>query len=404
MNILFINTLYSPHIGGGAEIICQEQVEGLKRRGYAVSVLTTSSNWGLCKEDVNGITVYRAGIKNFYWHFSNSKPNKYVRMLWHIRDIYNVGMRQYVKEVMQKEKPDVVICHNLAGFSISVWDEIKLRKTPIIQVLHDLYLLCPGSNMFKYGRACEKQCRICSLMRFCHRKKSKDINAVVGVSSYILERIKKSGYFSNAKARVIYNARNIPESSEYRGRDSEFSFRIGYIGTISKVKGVEWLIRTFMRLDINATLLIAGRGESIEYEEYLKKLASTDKRISFLGYMKPATFFSQIHLSIVPSIWPDTFPTVAIESCAYNVPVIATKVGGLPEIIHHEINGLLIKPLDDISLSDAIMNLYKNKNLLRSLSENSRKIITPLLDLDRMIDELIEVINEVSSSEKCLDN
>ncbi|MCU4241736.1 glycosyltransferase [Bacteroides xylanisolvens] len=404
MNILFINTLYSPHIGGGAEIICQEQVEGLKRRGYAVSVLTTSSNWGLCKEDVNGITVYRAGIKNFYWHFSNSKPNKYVRMLWHIRDIYNVGMRQYVKEVMQKEKPDVVICHNLAGFSISVWDEIKLRKTPIIQVLHDLYLLCPGSNMFKYGRACEKQCRICSLMRFCHRKKSKDINAVVGVSSYILERIKKSGYFSNAKARVIYNARNIPESSEYRGRDSEFSFRIGYIGTISKVKGVEWLIRTFMRLDINATLLIAGRGESIEYEEYLKKLASTDKRISFLGYMKPATFFSQIHLSIVPSIWPDTFPTVAIESCAYNVPVIATKVGGLPEIIHDGINGLLIKPLDDINLSNAIMNLYKNKTLLRSLSENSRNIITPLLDLDRMIDELIEVINEVSSSEKCLDN
>lgn len=404
MNILFINTLYSPHIGGGAEIICQEQVEGLKRRGYAVSVLTTSSNWGLCKEDVNGITVYRAGIKNFYWHFSNSKPNKYVRMLWHIRDIYNVGMRQYVKEVMQKEKPDVVICHNLAGFSISVWDEIKLRKTPIIQVLHDLYLLCPGSNMFKYGRACEKQCRICRLMRFCHRKKSKDINAVVGVSSYILERIKKSGYFSDAKARVIYNARNIPESSEYRGRNFEFSFRIGYIGTISKVKGVEWLIRTFMRLDINATLLIAGRGESIEYEEYLKKLASTDKRISFLGYMEPATFFSQIHLSIVPSIWPDTFPTVAIESCAYNVPVIATKVGGLPEIIHDGINGLLIKPLDDISLSDAIMNLYKNKTLLRSLSENSRKIITPLLDLDRMIDELIEVINEVSSSEKCLDN
>ena len=106
MTILFINTLYSPHIGGGAEVICQEQVEGFQRRGYTVSVLTTSPNLGLCQEDVNGITVYRAGIKNFYWHFSNSKPNKYVRMLWHIRDIYNVGMRKYVREVMQKEKPE----------------------------------------------------------------------------------------------------------------------------------------------------------------------------------------------------------------------------------------------------------------------------------------------------------
>lgn len=402
MTILFINTLYSPHIGGGAEVICQEQVEGFQRRGYTVSVLTTSPNLGLCQEDVNGITVYRAGIKNFYWHFSNSKPNKYVRMLWHIRDIYNVGMRKYVREVMQKEKPDVVICHNLAGFSISVWDVIKERKVPIIQVLHDLYLLCPGSNMFKYERACEKQCRICSLMRFCHKGKSKDINVVVGVSNYVLERLKRSGYFSNAKARVIYNARNMPESNEHRSRNIEFPFRIGYIGTLSKVKGVEWLIRTFMRLDINATLFIAGRGESIEYEEYLKKITSVDKRISFLGYIKPADFFSQIHLSIVPSIWSDTFPTVAIESCAYSVPVIATRVGGLPEIIHDGINGLLIEPLDDISLSDAIMNLYEDKTLLHSLSENSREIILPLLDSDRMIDELIEVINEVSSSKKCL--
>ncbi|MCS2822946.1 glycosyltransferase [Bacteroides ovatus] len=104
----------------------------------------------------------------------------------------------------------------------------------------------------------------------------------------------------------------------------------------------------------------------------------------------------------MPSIWPDTFPTVAIESCAYSVPVIATRVGGLPEIIHDGINGLLIEPLDDISLSDAIMNLYEDKTLLHSLSENSREIILPLLDSDRMIDELIEVINEVSSSKKCL--
>jgi len=79
----------------------------------------------------------------------------------------------------------------------------------------------------------------------------------------------------------------------------------------------------------------------------------------------------------VPSIWPDTFPTVAIESCAYSVPVIATRVGGLPEIIHDGINGLLIEPLDDISLSDAIMNLYEDKTLLHSLSENSREIILP---------------------------
>lgn len=50
MTILFINTLYSPHIGGGAEVICQEQVEGFQRRGYTVSVLTTSPIWAYAKK------------------------------------------------------------------------------------------------------------------------------------------------------------------------------------------------------------------------------------------------------------------------------------------------------------------------------------------------------------------
>lgn len=398
MNILFINTLYSPYIGGGAEVICQEQAEGLQRRGFSVSVLTTSSDSGLYQDEVNGVTVYRAGIRNFYWHFSASKPNKYIRMLWHIRDIYNVGMRQYVKLVMQKEKPDVVICHNLAGFSISIWDEIKINKIPIIQILHDLYLLCPRSNMFKNERACDKQCSICGLMRLCHKRKSGNIDVVVGVSNYILEHFKKYGYFCNAKSSVIYNARTISKLDVHRNRSVGTPLRIGYIGTLSKVKGIEWLIRTFAQLDIDATLFIAGRGESVEYEEYLKKLASTDKRICFLGYMKPLDFFSQIHLSIIPSLCPDTFPTVAIESCAYSVPVIATKVGGLPEMIQDGVNGLLINPLDNVSLSDAIMSLYNNNALLQSLSDNSRSAILHLINTDRMLDELIEVINDVALS------
>jgi hypothetical protein len=97
--ILFINSLYFPNIIGGAEIIMQEQAEHFNQMGYHVAVLTTGEKGnGLNTDMVNGIKVYRAGIKNIYWFYTPNKPNKYVRMLWHLKDIYNNGMCTYVKE------------------------------------------------------------------------------------------------------------------------------------------------------------------------------------------------------------------------------------------------------------------------------------------------------------------
>lgn len=62
--ILIINSLYTPYVGGGAEIICQEQAEKLALKGYQVSVLTTSHEKKIVKDFINGINVYRINIKN----------------------------------------------------------------------------------------------------------------------------------------------------------------------------------------------------------------------------------------------------------------------------------------------------------------------------------------------------
>ncbi|KAA6342048.1 N-acetyl-alpha-D-glucosaminyl L-malate synthase [termite gut metagenome] len=392
--ILFINSLYSPNIIGGAEIIMQEQAEHFNKMGYPVAVLTTGKKGsGLSTDVVNGIKVYRAGIKNIYWFYTPNKSNKYVRMLWHLKNIYNKGMRTYVKEVIDIEKPDIVFCHNLNGFSISVWDEIKAAGLPIVQVLHDLYLMCPRSAMFKKGHACDKQCYICHWMRRNHREKSQGVDAVVGVSAFVLNRLKQAGYFENVPSYVIHNAKNIPEPSKRLVWDEQESLRIGYIGTLSRIKGVEWLITQFKRLDnINATLTIAGRGESVEYETYLKELASKDKRIIFSGYVKPIEHYTGIHLSVVPSIWPDTFPSVAFESCAYHVPVITTRMGGLPEIIKESVNGWLCDVNNPDSLGKAILRIYNSPELLHSVSNRARESVNEMLDMERMFLRYKEVI------------
>jgi glycosyltransferase involved in cell wall biosynthesis len=79
----------------------------------------------------------------------------------------------------------------------------------------------------------------------------------------------------------------------------------GFIGTLSQAKGIEWLIDQYLKLDINATLIIGGRGDE-SYERKIKE-KSKGANIKFLGFVDSQEFYSKIDVLIVPSIWPDTF-------------------------------------------------------------------------------------------------
>src|SRR5690606_27629743 len=146
MKILYINALYSPLIEGGAEISLKLIVEGMKSLGHDVTVLSMMPEEGLKKEVIDGVKVYRSGLHNSYWPYSKGKKNKLSRLAWHYRDQSNAAMADVVKKILSAERPDVVSCHNLAGWSSEVWKPIYEAGIPIVQVLHDLYLLCPNSN------------------------------------------------------------------------------------------------------------------------------------------------------------------------------------------------------------------------------------------------------------------
>jgi glycosyltransferase involved in cell wall biosynthesis len=390
MKILFLSSLYSPHIGGGAEIILQRTAEGLQQRGCDVSVLVTGPDAGLAVDTVNEVKVYRAGLHNFYWQFSAQRPGRLARLGWHLRDRYNSAMRAYVKQVIKREQPQVVVCHNLAGWSVSVWDEITAAGLPIVQVLHDMYLMCPSSNMFKKGRCCQQQCGSCQQFRKGHDVRSAQVSTVVGVSNYMLEKLQKHGYFTGARGYVVHNASPyaaMPTPSAPRPISEIWKkapLRFGYMGTLSEQKGLRWLIEQFQRLPFNATLQIAGRGQ-LSDEAQLKALATSPK-ISFVGYQKPEEFYRQIDVAVVPSIWNEPFGLVAVEACAHSVPVIASRMGGLPEIIQDSLNGLLCSPDDPDSLGHAMLKLHQQPELLERLSKQARVSVASLLNLDLMLD------------------
>lgn len=391
MKILYINSLYSPFIEGGAEISLQLIVEGMHAKGYEVAVVSLMPGKGLKEESVNGIKVYRAGLDNLYWPYTKQRPGKLTRLAWHIKDRYNVNMRGFIKQILQKEKPDVVSCHNLAGWSISVWDEVREAGIPLVQVLHDMYLACANSNMFKGEQACERQCLSCRLLRSKHVQKSASVDAVVGISQSILSRFTGMGYFPKAGRHVIHNTRNIPAPPARAGRKLGETFRVGYIGTLSKIKGVEWLIEQFQRLGINASLFIGGRGQA-DYEKHLKSIAK-GSNITFLGQVQSDEFYAGIDVLVVPSLWQEPLGMVAIEALAHHVPVIAHKTGGLQESVIDGVNGLFCYASNPDSLGEAIQKMYADTELYNRLSAAARESVSAILSKDRMLSQYQEVID-----------
>ena len=391
MKILYINSLYSPFIEGGAEISLKLIVEGMSSRGHQVAVLSLSPDKCLKEEQIGGVRIYRAGLENLYWPYSRTKPGKLKRFLWHIKDRHNQNMANYLEDVLQKEKPDVVSCHNLAGWSVAAWDIIHAAGIPIVQVLHDMYLLCANSNMFKNDVPCTTPCFSCRILRKSHPEKSKQVSAVVGISKNILERFTGHGYFPNAKKFVIHNTRKIARPPESRKRQPGEPLKVGYIGTLSSVKGIEWLIDQFQAIDIPANLVIAGRGKQ-HYEEKLKSMIHKPG-VSFLGFMPSDEFYRMVDVVVVPSLWQEPLGMVAIEALANNLPVIANKSGGLQETVIDGVNGLYCYASSPESLGQTIVRFYQEPDLYNRLAAAARDSISHILDEDRMIDEYQEVMN-----------
>ncbi|MCQ4314703.1 glycosyltransferase [Stutzerimonas zhaodongensis] len=392
MKVLLLHSLYAPHIGGGAEIVVRQLAEGLQARGCEVVVLATGPRAGLNPEHLDGLLVYRAGLSNFYWHFTQAKPNRLLRLGWHLRDRYNRSMRQHVRDVIAHEEPHIVLCNNLTGWSISAWDEISAAGLPIVQVLHDLYLLCPKDTMFNNGRSCERQCGMCAAFRRPHAAASAQVAAVIGVSRFVLERITAEGYFAQASQHVVHNCIDPRASISALPRPHHSGLlRFGYIGTLSENKGLSWLIEQFQALSINATLEIAGRGK-LDYEAEIKGRADPSK-VRFVGYQPSERFMQGIDVLVIPSIWAEPFGLVAVEGCAQHLPIIATNMGGLPEIIQDNLNGLLCTPADPDSLGRAMLKLYLDSDLRQRLSEQARSSVAAFLNTERMLDQYQTILS-----------
>lgn len=391
MKIILFNAFYYPHIGGGAEVVFKEQAEGLQKRGYDVVVVATHGENTVIEEMVDDVRVIRIPYSNLYWAYRVKNKPTLDKIRWHLKDTYNHTIKKYVDKILEDENPDIAICHNLCGLSISVWDSLKERKIKIIQEIHDQYMTCINSNAFNKGRYCENPCGLCKSFRLLHKYKSRHVDSVIGVSKFVLDRFVNLGFYKNAKQYVLHNARDFPLVSVRHWKSGK-PLRIGFIGNVSRVKGVDILVKAFTQTKLNATLTIAGMASDQLFLKELEAFKKKDDRINIVGFMNSQEFYKQVDVVVIPSVWPDTFPTVAFEACANNVPVICSRIGGLPEIVKQEVNGKLFTPGNVGELSEAINSL--TPSILNRWKDNARESVQEMTNPQAMFEKLETIIKE----------
>ena len=337
MKILFFNTLYYPNSVGGAEKSVQSLAESLRDEGISVTIVSTTYKKNNYFEFINGIKVYYLNTKNIYWGFDQKNHNKFSKFIWHVLDIFNFKIKRNLIEIIQMEKPDIIHTNNLSGFSVSVWQIATRNGIKLVHTLRDYYLMCPKVTMFKKGKNCDKQCLKCNVFSKIKLKYSKDINAVVGISQFILEKHFKMDYFSNSKfLKVIGNDVGII--------NPQFKIKLydkvvfGFIGQITESKGVFHLLSVFKELGTygykNCELLIAGNLES----DYARKLQMDFKlaNVNFLGKVDSNEFYNKIDVLIVPSLWNEPFGRVVVEGIKHQKYVLGSKRGGIKELLFED--------------------------------------------------------------------
>lgn len=394
--VLFVNSFDDHSRHGGTEVMLHHLTQGLARRGIEPVILATKRSSGLERSQQGGVRIWRAGLRNIYWPCQRQRSAP-LRALWHLLDSYNVAMQWPLQRVLEQEKPDLVSLHNLSGWSASAWAAVAKMQVPRVQVLHDCYAICVKGTMHRRGRNCDEQCVFCRTLRLPHRALSARVDAVVGVSQWILDRYLSLGYFRGVSARaVIYDAREagVLGVSMSRKPLRPAVLRFGFIGRVAPIKGIEILLKTFAELGLDtAELCVAGDGDPSFVLALKRRYESA--RVRFLGRVSPREFYLQVDVVVVPSVWHEPLGMVVAEALAFGRPVIGARRGGIPEMIKHGENGLLFEPDNNGELESALRELEGDRSRRERMARFAEASGRRFLDHEAWVSKYVSLYAKV---------
>jgi len=404
MKVGIISNLYPPFVRGGAEVIAAAEAEGLKKAWQHVFVVSTrpknirvqgGSMFGsrsITQDEVNEVTVFRFNPINIYYYLNDFKYPSFVRLFWHLIDIFNIFSYFSVKKILQQEKPDLVITHNLMGIGFLIPRLLRKLKIKHIHTIHDVQLVTPSGLIIKdkekaWQHKFFEMIAYVKVMRWLMG--SPEI--IVSPSKFLLDYYQRNDFF--AKSKKVYLPNPVKGAIDIKKQSSP-NLELLYLGQIHKAKGILDLVNHFKKLKMpHIRLHVVGVGHDLQKA---KHLAEGDKRILFHGWMQHNSLMpllAKMDTLIVPSMCYENSPAVIYEALSMGLPVMAADIGGVPELIIEGKNGWIFTAGDFDQLNKKIASLYQQRDKIKLMADNCRRSIAKY-NIDNYVDKILHLANE----------
>ena len=379
MKVLMVNDNDPDAVVGGSEHYMADLTHVLEADGHEVYWFVLARG---CFPLAQGSTpVSRERPRSHV--FRDAAANRWVAICRRV--IFYRGLHRELADCIARLQPDVVHLHNNYRYPASVL--IAARGHRIVQTVHDYCAMyptahcsrqrsCAGRSVFvALGHGCLTWKLLATEFLLLYGRRFLDrrlVDAFIAPSRDLAVHLDRMGY---ARIRQVPNFRLLPASEATPPADAQV---VLYVGALIAHKGAAVLLDAFAELvgDVpEATLWFVGDGPDaadLKSSARARKLCG----VRFLGRRSPdelARFYRHARVVVIPSLWLENAPLVAIEAAAYGRAVVASRVGGLPELVKDGKTGFLFDRGDSAGLAESLRLLLTDPSLAQTLGAAARE-------------------------------
>jgi len=402
---LYLVHQYPPEHVGGTELYTQSVARMLAGMGHQAGIFYRDHGAG------HGLELHR-DENVALWRAWSSPENPTRRFMATFGD---VTVERLFERVLDDFRPDLVHVQHLMGLPAQLLRVLLQRRIPYVVTLHDYWWICANAQLLTNDgqQICDGprlwlNCGRCALARAgmgtlwpaapvlapflaararLQRQALEQADRLIAPTVFVKTWHVTHGVSAD-KIEVLPHGIEGPHLPAHRPRP-DGPFRFACIGGLARQKGVHVLIEAFARLTGQAELWVAG-SETFDpaYAQRLRSLAGP--RVIFMGGLSREQVWSclaEIDVLAVPSLWYEAFSLIAHEAFVAGVPVVASRLGALAEVVHDGVDGLLVPPGDVDAWAAALQRLADSPELLDRL----RVGVRPVTDLMRHVQLLTDV-------------
>jgi glycosyltransferase involved in cell wall biosynthesis len=392
MRILLVNDYGT--LAGGAEVIVFSLRDALRARGHEVRVFASTAPAGS-----------EANLADDLGYGTTGRWRTMVQSA-------NLAAAWALRRVLAGFAPDVVHI-NLYLTQLSPLILLALGDVPVIYYAMWNRAICPvGNRLLPDGRICPFRPGIACLRTGClplhdwlplmtqlaaDRTLAPRFTRVVAISQSVANRLAEFGPPHMGKASVVH-----PGTAAAEARiDLSPSPRAVVAGRLVPEKGIDTLLRAFARLaprDPISRLVVIGDGPERCNLVRLADDLGVGERVTFTGKLSPEATLAMVRsawVACVPSLWEEPFGMIAAEAQMHGVAVIASRCGGLAEIVADGETGYLVPPGDPEALACRLEQLLSDRALAKALGVRGHARARDLFELNGFTSRLEAIYRDV---------